>query len=56
MIYIYFEEFCTLSATDAYIWTTRELLRHYSDVIMGRMASEITSLMSVYPTFHSDDD
>ena len=29
---------------------------HYSDIIMGMMASEITSLMIVYSTVYSDAD
>ena len=29
---------------------------HYGDVIMGVIASQITSLMSVYPTVYSDAD
>ena len=30
--------------------------RHYSDIIMGAIASQITSLMIVYSTFYSDAD
>ena len=32
------------------------LLMHYSDVTMGRIASQITSLTSVYSTVYSDSD
>ena len=32
------------------------LVCHYSDVIMGTMASQITSLMNVYSTVYSDAD
>ena len=31
-------------------------MMHYSDVIMGMMASQITSLTSVYSTVHSGED
>ena len=31
-------------------------LKHYNDVIMGAMASQITSLTSFYSTFYSDAD
>ena len=43
------------------IWITKQLSRlsrvkHYNDVIMGTMASQITSLTIVYPTFYSGAD
>ena len=34
----------------------KAVARHYSDVIMGAMASQITSLTIVYSTVYSDAD
>ena len=36
--------------------TARVASKHYSDVIMGAIASQITSLTIVYSTFYSDAD
>ena len=35
---------------------TTQISSHYSDVIMGEMASQITSLMIVYSTIYSGTD
>ena len=38
------------------IWLGSSLMQHYSDVIMSRMASQITSLTIVYSTIYSGAD
>ena len=38
------------------VWTLRNKLSHYSDVIMGAMTSQITSLTIVYSTVYSGAD
>ena len=38
------------------VWRTNDGLIHYNDVIMGAMASQITSLTIVYSTVYSDAD
>ena len=38
------------------MWWCRHATAHYSDVIMGTMASQITSLTIVYSTIYSDAD
>ena len=37
-------------------WSHVQLQNHYDDVIMGAMASQITSLTIVYSTFYSGAD
>ena len=37
-------------------WTLHTRIYHYNDVIMTMMASQITSLMTVYSTVYSDAD
>ena len=41
---------------DGFIFTNTEWTLHYTDVIMGTMASQITSLTIVYSTVYSDTD
>ena len=45
---------CTYTVNTARMLWLRP--RHYDDVIMGAMASQITSLTSVYSIFYSDTD
>ena len=42
------------SALQMCIWS--KIVKHYSDVIMSAMASQITSLTIVYPTVYSSED
>ena len=42
---------CFITAT---LWTSEFSINHYGDVIMGAIASQITSLTSVYSIVHSD--
>ena len=37
-------------------WTLEFIISHYNDVIMGTIASQITSLAIVYPIFYSETD
>ena len=37
-------------------WTNTVYAKHYNDVIMGVIASQITSLTTVYSTVYSDAD
>ena len=46
----------TASNTDTGSVSDRDSVSHYSDVIMGAMASQITSLTIVYSTVYSDAD
>ena len=45
-----------LASTSKYDQETYSVLDHYDDVIMGAMASQITSLSIVYSTVYSDAD
>ena len=41
---------------DAAIGVLRDFIEHYNDVIMGTIASQITSITIIYSTVYSDAD